>query len=170
MKKILAGVLLLVSASVLADLPIDSVVKRRLSVVDIYKVIEFKLQDVRIKANPYNVQYSAALEFYLAVEGNICGAEPESLSFSSSFTPGNFSERTLKLFVAEDYVAEPHIMKGCLTYSRSSKTRVSLEINDYVRVGETEEKIFVVPFASFSGKSAKFKVTMADEKMTVDTS
>ena len=136
------------------DLPIESTLKRRLSNVEVYKVLEFQTKDVMVKIGPHQGKYSGILELKLAVEGNICGAEPDTFSFSLSYNK-DFTEKNLKLFVSQPYIAEPTITKGCLLYSRSSTAIVELELQEYVSTGEKEEEIYIVPCLLYTSPSPR---------------
>lgn len=149
------------------DLPLTGTLENRLSNVEIYNVLDFKLKDFKIESNTGSSRFSGILELNLAVEGNICGADPKTFSFNLTREKDNYSSKVLSLFVSQPYVAEPHITKGCLLYSRSSKTKVELEINEYVFTNKSEKLLFTIPLNAFDGTATKLEVSLENGNATV---
>jgi hypothetical protein len=107
------------------DLPQVVEVHRQSSQVDVYAIEKVEITQQQVAYN----NPVALMTLTLEVEGNICGRDPESLTFlTSRNAKGTFD---LDITVSSKYTPSPETLRACLTYSSRSTLILPVELSGY---------------------------------------
>ena len=164
---VVIAISMLVHVQALAgDIKDGHVVKKLTNEVEIFdvKAVTIVKQEVsRLDARRL-VKVMAILELSLEVEGNVCTADPESVSLVKEWKEDGIS--SLRLFVTAKHRADPWgPIEACTAHSRISTVKLPLMVDDYLSLPgapfESSLPKFRVPFRTlFSDEKGYVEVTL----------
>ena len=104
---------------------LPSVVNRKANHVPIYAIDNVSVASQgRDGDRPFGV-----VNVNVTVEGNICGAEGNTLALNQRYNQEGFY--TVALSVAHNYIPRPNVLSACAAFSRRSQVTIPLEITPY---------------------------------------
>ena len=127
--KLLISVLMLAASSLGfgQDLPAQSTISQATMGVNVYEVSSVEVTGQRLEQQ--NRMLVGLLNIAMNVEGNICGADPESLAFSRNWIESDVLE--LRLSVSMSHDPEPGVFLGCASYSSGAETNLAIALDSY---------------------------------------
>jgi hypothetical protein len=140
-----------------ADLPQNYVITQQTNRVEIFavksaQIVKPKIQKTETPKGTY-VNFEGVLELNLTVQGNLCTAKPEDVSYL--MTPISAYKMNFELIAASDNHAYSDTLYACTAHGVIAETKVAFKLRYFVQNQQEFKQTYVISTREMFGPGRK---------------